>query len=292
MALSTCSGETLLDGREDVSHGTKAFPAAAYHDELDKLAVPMHWHDEMELLVVLKGPVAVPVGTERIPLKRGEGMFINSGMLHAVDAESGELHSIVFHPSLPGGAEGSVFYEKTIKALDGMEYALFSSGTPIMSLFNEAWESLVRENGGYENRVRYLLSEILSMLPKERTSFAKQDTLESGRMKNMLSFISNHYAEDVTLEEIASSASISVGTCLRTFKKFMSKSPIKFLNEYRLGKASEMLSSSDLNVVDVASLCGFSDESYFIRSFSSMFSMTPGAYRKRMATKQNPLPIA
>ena len=85
MALSTC-GPVSTDGRgrELIKHGTSLFPAACYHDNLSEEAVSWHWHDELEAFIVESGAARAAVnGTEHI-LRRGEGIFINAGVLHGV----------------------------------------------------------------------------------------------------------------------------------------------------------------------------------------------------------------
>lgn len=80
MALSVC-GPAAPDpqGRELVKHGPPLFPAAGYHDSISEAAVPWHWHEELEALVVEAGTARVSVnGTDHI-VKRGEGFFINAG---------------------------------------------------------------------------------------------------------------------------------------------------------------------------------------------------------------------
>ena len=74
MAVSVC-GPISIDqqGRELTEHGTALFPVACYHDRLSESAVPWHWHNELEVLVVETGKVRVSVnGTDRL-VRQGEG---------------------------------------------------------------------------------------------------------------------------------------------------------------------------------------------------------------------------
>ena len=115
MALSVC--RTVIDdfARELLKHGTAAFPIACYHDDLQTEPVPWHWHEELEVLVVSEGTILATAAGEKYRLEKGEGLFINAGVLHGdwpLNAGPCRLHSMVFHPRLVGGSPDSVFWQK------------------------------------------------------------------------------------------------------------------------------------------------------------------------------------
>ena len=103
MALSLCRTTVDDSARELMEHGTAAFPIACYHDDLQAEPVPWHWHEELEVLVVSEGMILATAGGEKFRLGKGEGLFINAGVLHGdwpLNAGSCHLHSMVFHPRL------------------------------------------------------------------------------------------------------------------------------------------------------------------------------------------------
>ena len=86
--------------------------------------------------------------------------------------------------------------------------------------------------------------------------------------------------ENVTLEEIADSAAISISECIRCFKAMVHVTPINYLRQYRLEKAADLLLHTDLSISEAASYCGFEEMSYFTRCFRSQFGVTPTLYRR------------
>lgn len=64
------------------------------------------------------------------------------------------------------------------------------------------------------------------------------------------------------------------------FKSMTGKTPIEYLNEYRIEKACHKLRYTDMPVTDIAFSCGFSDLSYFIKTFKRLKGVSPGKYRK------------
>lgn len=63
------------------------------------------------------------------------------------------------------------------------------------------------------------------------------------------------------------------------------KKPIEFLNEYRLKKALELLTASDMPVTEVSLSCGFGHISYFGKLFREVYGMSPREYRNRAAER-------
>ena len=105
-----CPPDIVADGegRELVQHGSALFPIACYAEDVKSYSVAWHWHEEFEFILAVKGPLTVDVNKTQLVLRTGQGVFINSGVLHAVEqAESGNalLHSGVFHPRLVGGMD-------------------------------------------------------------------------------------------------------------------------------------------------------------------------------------------
>lgn len=101
-------------GREQAQHGSPLFPIACYAEDLSCFSVAWHWHEEFEFILAALGPIHVDVNKTRLTLQTGQGVFINSGALHAVEPAEGRalLHSGVFQPRLVGGMD-TVFWQKT-----------------------------------------------------------------------------------------------------------------------------------------------------------------------------------
>ena len=64
------------------------------------------------------------------------------------------------------------------------------------------------------------------------------------------------------------------------FKTMTAKTPVEYLNNYRVEKAAAMLLSSDSSVTDIAFSCGFNDLSYFIKVFRDLKGISPKKFRK------------
>ena len=281
------------EGREQTQHGSALFPIACYAEDLAFYSVAWHWHEEFEFVLAALGPIHVDVNKTRLTLQTGQGVFINSGALHAVEpAESRALlHSGVFHPRLVGGVD-TVFWQKLVRPLlqpGTPAFFLLDQAVPwqkqVLFCLQEAWKGVADEPFDYENRVRYHLTAALRLLITQcvggKVKVSEQEQIASERMKQMLRYVEEHFAEEVTVAKIADSVALSESACLRSFRQFLGITPIQYLKQFRVEKAAELLRSTRLKTGEIGLECGFSDGSYFIRTFREIKHCTPREYRIR-----------
>lgn len=96
--------------------------------------------------------------------------------------------------------------------------------------------------------------------------------------KIVLSFISDHYMEKLTLEQMAASLSMNKNYFCRFFQELTGSTPMEYVNYYRIESACEQLTGTDKPITEVAFDCGFSDVSYFIKVFRKYKDKTPSQY--------------
>lgn len=295
--LSSCA--LHIDGKGLESHawhGTTDFPLGCYRDDLRVSRLPPHWHDHLELLLVVEGSATFSAGVRRFTVDAGDGVFVNSGVVHgAQSACEGPtvLNTIVFHPRFVAGGTESVFWQNYIgrMARDPSLQAVplrreESWGIRCIEAVCAVLEAYRREEFGYEFAVRAELSnivcELCRRLPAEVRPASLRVNLGERRIKTMLQFVHDHFSEDLTAEDIAGSACISASECLRCFHAVVGSTPIQYLKEYRVDQAARLLASTDRKVSDIALACGFRDMSYFAKTFRCLQGCTPTAYRKRV----------
>ena len=104
---------------------------------------------------------------------------------------------------------------------------------------------------------------------------------ESAFVLDAVKFCMDHYAEDITVDDIADAAGYSRCHFTRMFTSVHGVSPGRFLRELRLGNAARMLQLEAGNVKEIAGKCGFSDESHFCKAFRRRYGTTPDLFRKK-----------
>lgn len=295
MALSKCISKIDKTGLELIEHGVTSFPIACYHDDLQREAVDWHWHEELELIVVSEGSAIIAVDCEKYIVNKGNGFFINTGVLHGgwiYKSPTCRFHSIVFHPRLVGGNTSSIFWKKYLNPILGnisfkglfLDYSI-EWQKDLLCGIDEAWFLCVNEEEGYEFEARNVLSKIIYLMYKNldciESNTSTKKLRDSQRMKNMLQYIDEHYSDNITINEIAESVSLSVSECLRCFHRTIGTTPIQYLRSLRIKKAAELLTNTDMKIVDVGIICGFQDMSYFAKTFRNIYGCTPSQYREK-----------
>ena len=99
------------------------------------------------------------------------------------------------------------------------------------------------------------------------------------RIKGAVAFIDEHYAEKLTLRQLAESSGLSQTLFSRLFKRIMQTTPIQYITKIRLNQCRKLLSETDKTLADIAVEAGFYDEAHFIRTFKASRGITPGVYR-------------
>ncbi len=289
MHKTTC--DSILDEsfKELSSKGTSLFPIAIFNDDLKDNPVAYHWHEELELIAVIKGEMEIVIGFEKHIVKSGEGIFINASRLHSCinfDSSDCIIKSIVFHPKFIYGDTDSALYINYFKNfLDENSISTQKLNKKDCEELLYAYNLFINANFGFEFIIRETLSKILISIFSVNenltttTNIKKQKQLN--RCKIMMQFIHENYNKEISLIEIASSANVKQSEALRCFKLVLNTSPIKYLKNYRIEQSARLLKTTTEYIIDIALKCGFNEMSYFSKSFKEVYNYTPTEYRKQ-----------
>ena len=260
----------------------------------DELA---HWHNSFELIEVVEGKFYCNVDGSEFLINKGNICIINRGRLHHIytedyNASMCRKKTIIFNPDY--FIKDQNIYEKYILPLlekDAFAHIQFNIkkgiGLDINTLMKEI-EALEDEKPiGYELEeysliykvIRYLYLAYQSSKQSIHTTYDANVQIQ----RNMTSFIHEHFNSKISLEDIAEAGKVSKSTCIRLFHKYTGKSPIDFLNNYRLQMSAEKLVTTSEQITEIAYACGFGQPSYFNRLFLKEYNMTPNQYRKQHA---------
>ena len=111
-------------------------------------------------------------------------------------------------------------------------------------------------------------------------ALGEKNTAAANNLEPLRTWICEHYAEDLSLDDIARQARMSKYALCRAFRRDYAATPFSFLHSVRLQKAKELLvSRKDLTVREISVLVGFHDPVYFGRLFRRQEDITPNAFR-------------
>lgn len=255
--------------------------------------VPWHWHEEVEFSLVRKGALKVSIAGNSHVIQEGEGFYINTNILHAMEPAYPDAEvlwdSHMLHPMLLGSHYRSVFdtkYMAPILKNRNCELVVFQNSKEtekaVLTLLEQAADVQTQEYS--EFRTRNIFSEIWLLMMKTVAQLEEDAKLprpvSQERIQTMLAFIHQHYAEKLTLDQIAAAAIISRRECLRCFRSCIQKTPFEYLMDYRIRMAEQLLRTTSESITQIALQAGFGTGAYFTKIFRQLRGLTPGQYRK------------
>lgn len=278
-----------VDGRELEYHGTDLFPIKIYELAVPEYSIPWHWHEDWEYILCTRNRVRCETAEGSIVLDPGYGVFLGPRVLHEVAAEDEwcGLRSVVFHPRFISG-ENSLIWQKYVRPVENAGAVKLSPDIPwqweCMHDFCTCWHAMDQEEPGYEIKARQALEDAVYRLSCQPeicgAGMSEKAQRDTRRIKRMMQFIQQNFREELTVAQIAASASISDSECLRCFRNNLRTTPSRYLREFRLQKAEEMLASTKEKTGDVGAACGFNDSAYFTKIFREAKGVTPMEYRR------------
>ncbi|WJH32836.1 helix-turn-helix domain-containing protein [Paenibacillus sp. CC-CFT747] len=99
-------------------------------------------------------------------------------------------------------------------------------------------------------------------------------------------FIASKYRVNFSLDELAEAAGVTKQHLIALFKQFYNRTPVEYINEYRIEKAKQHLADSAARISDVGILAGFNSNSYFAKVFKQYTGITPSEYRQLIHNRQ------
>lgn len=256
----------------------------AYLSYYPDFRAPSHWHDDIEFLLPIKGELDYYVNGNKISVKEGDCIVVNSNNIHfGFSDEKNECYfaCVLLSPILlcnPSSAENGiplienkdvpyVYLNKDVSwqnsVIDKVKKIFEVASSPfsqlkIQGLFCEIWANLC------ENAVPSI-------------SANEKDLLT---LKAMLVFIENNFQNSVRLKEIAKAGNVSPSKCNEIFNEFLNQPPLNYLMRFRIQKSLAYLKNSNLSLMGIAQKTGFSGTSYFIEQFKKIMGTTPKKYRE------------
>jgi len=277
---------------QEVEGVTAEYPYVLNRADSSRMRVPWHWHEEVEFTLVRQGVLRVTLSGKRFEFGEGEGFFLNTNILHTMESADGDQSvlwdSHMLHPMLLGGSYKSVFDQKYMAPIlknRKFELAEFRPGQQRQQEILELLERVAQAQGQIfaEFQTRNLFSEIWLLLLREMEDLEQHAELpkpvSQERIRIMLEYIHQHYAEKVTLEQIAGAALVSKRECLRCFQSCIEKTPFAYLLDYRVQMAEKLLRTTDRSMTEIAMDTGFSGSAYFSKTFRELRGMSPSQYR-------------
>ena len=211
---------------ENLPYDTPAFPYLASRAELDSYRepfVPWHWHNAIELFYMESGKLKYYTPHQNLVFPAGTAGMVNANVLHKTQIQTHTEDNIqllhIFDPQLLAGTHGSLIERKYISPVitaSQIELIALSPDDPaqaaVIALIRDAF-SLSEKELGYEFKIREALSriwlELFQMCAPLLKEKSQAKNISSDKAKGMMVYIHEHYAEKISIRELASAVFLS-----------------------------------------------------------------------------------
>ncbi len=277
--------------KENKPHGTKDDPFSTYHIENggQSFQIPVHWHDELEIIYVKSGFLTVNISGENYIGKPGDAFVVSPGNLHFMGSQTGTVDYFTFLFPLKYIAfrTDDMLDDKLIEPLNSGHLMI---SPEIKDTVKEQCEQLARvyaaEIDESESKItnqikkKIILLQFIHELWKKGFIVENDTTGRNTVEKEMVSYIQQNYTGKILLREFGEQFHLSEKYISRYFKEHFHITLSQYVTYLRLEHAKQMLQETDISVTEVAMQSGYQNISYFIRSFKKTYGVSPLKYRK------------
>ena len=277
--------------KENKPHGTKNDPFSTYHIENAgrSFQIPVHWHDELEIIYVKSGCLTVSISGESYIGNAGDVFVVSPGNLHLMGAQTGtvDYFTFLFPLKYISFRTDDMLNDKLLEPLNSGQLMI---SPRVRGTAKELCEQLiaiyVAKNNESESKITaqiktkiILLQFILEMW--KQGFVIENDT--SGRNtveKEMVSYVQQNFTGKISLKEFGEQFHLSEKYISRYFKEHFHIALSQYVTYLRLEHAKQLLQDTDIPITEVAMQSGYQNVSYFIRSFKKAYGVSPLKYKK------------
>lgn len=278
-----------MDYKEPIRHGAFDFPIAYYavNAQHPRYHMMFHWHPEYEIVRIHRGQMRMNLDGVQFTAEAGDTVIVNDGVCHSGEPEDCEYECLVFdlHRFVKGTRSASAVVESILNHKLAISSRMPRGVEDLDTLLDGLFSAMRQRQPGYELFVQGYLCQWLGVVvrdhlygPLENT--ARRRINQQSALRNALSFIEDNYANRVTLDDLARAAGMNRKYFCTLFHAMTGRTPIDYLNVYRVEMARGRLLYSEDSVTQVALACGYNDVSYFTKMFHRYTGTTPLNYRR------------
>ncbi|WP_234117239.1 helix-turn-helix domain-containing protein [Clostridium hydrogenum] len=250
---------------------------------------PVHWHNSIEVLYVLKGKFYVTIDSDKYELVEKDIEIINIDEAHSIYSRDKDNRILIFHID-PN------FFEKYYSDIQNMFF--YTNITDDNGQKGEEYDELrvflsritceaVQRQDNYDEAIEDILVKILyhlinnfHYLTSEREDL-KENEEQLERYHRITKYIFNNYDDNITLQDIAKKEFLSTHYLSHEIKDTTGYSFTDLLNLTRVDEALKLLLDTDKTISEISEEVGFSHTRYFNKHFKIRFKCSPTQYRKK-----------
>lgn len=244
-------------------------------------ASPGHWHNCIEIFLVLSGMLTVTVENEAYHLFEDDIILVNSGQIHEIQSDYNVVVALQIDPS---------YYKNELGQC--VSFLCNSTAYHNKAKFNELKRIIAKiiqiNYNQKENNdlliVSFSYQLILELVknfknPKEGNGDTSSKSLQ--RLGSIIRYMNEHYAEHITLEQVAEREYLAPSYLSHYFRINMDITFFNYLTMIRMNRAVKDLLTTSLTIEQISANNGFANSRYFVSTFKKQFGMPPRQYRSK-----------
>ncbi|KKD24844.1 transcriptional regulator [Staphylococcus cohnii subsp. cohnii] len=254
--------------------------------------IPIHWHHALQFMYVVNGTLDVSIGDDTFNIKKGDGLFINSNVVHELTSEFSQTEYYCWNIEIPETINYLEFnhVSEIINKAHYVPYIYLSQDDKqqreLLEIINSAGQIYEKQNSYFElditakyyKAIKWLLLHFAVVNEQKRYYF-------DYRIKRLITYLQNHFHKKISLQMLSDEIHMSKSETVRCFKFYVNQTPMQYLVNLRLEHSVRMLrSKQSYTITDIAMACGFSTTSYFIKVFKEKYKLTPKQFQKKQIT--------
>ena len=276
--------------REKVAHrGTTDCPFQQYHmvrTTPNVVLTSTHWHPEYEIIYMEAGSIELKSDKHTDVLHADDIAFIQPEWLHSIKPleENTSYYAFVFSLDLLTLPHSHFFQKEVITpiAVRTHQFTNIVRSTDVHhSKIQQELNNVIRCPKEAANRKSVIFTSMLHIFLDMADTLhlcPKQKKHSNETIKLILQYLTEHYAEHVTLQEVSEHVHLHPNYLCALLKDYTGQTLFQHLNRIRIDMAAELLKDGLISVSDTASICGFDSIGYFTRKFREHIGMPPKEY--------------
>jgi len=286
----------IFDIFSEMNNPDYSFPFNILKDTFDG-DYPEHMHDSIEMSFVIDGEATHVIGKNSKKVKKGDVIIILCPINHRfLDMKNFTRYSLRFD------LEKLISLSDDIKRFPGFHSLFFIEPAYLydnnyiggftlsedqyknsLSIMDTMYDAFNLKHDGYKTIIKTHLVALMTYISHCYNPAMEAVPDKLYRISESVSYIEKNYSEKITVNELASIAHLSERQYNRIFKSIYGITPNVYLIKARLNKSCRLLENQDMTIQYISRICGFYDNTYYIKQFKRYFSITPGEYRKNQA---------
>ena len=249
-----------------------------------------HRHDFIEIGIILDGEGEFSVDDKVFPVRKGDLLLFNPGMLHQSRRINEKEPATEFYAGFSNIHFLNMEYNQIL--FPHRTFLLRPKEKTFLHLTRLA-ESMMAESrstqpGRYFMLKSYLTQMILLLYREQAeqqnsaaSGFIFESTGKKYVVEKIVDYLEDHYTEKISLDQIAQNMYLSPFYISRIFKSEVGDTPINYLINLRMEKARQLLQEKpNCSVQEIALQVGYDDAYHFSKLFKKHFGQSPSQYRK------------